>query len=212
MSVRLSSPQGRGVLLASIVGSGMAFLDSTVVNVALPRPRAALGADLAGLQWTLDAYLLTLCAFLLTGGSLGDSAGKEADVRGGGGGIRRRLAALCARASVLTLSLARGLQGLAAALLVPMSLAVVRSGIDESDQGAALGIWTGLSGVTSALGPLVGGWLVETVGWRPIFLLNLPLAGVALWAARRYLPEATSAREDLIELLNPRPPPRTVIP
>lgn len=196
MTVRLSSPRGRGVLLASIVGSGMAFLDSTVVNVALPALGRALGADLAGLQWTLDAYLLTLCAFLLTGGSLGDRLGRKPMFELGVLGFAAA-SLLCALApSVLALSLARALQGLAAALLVPLSLALVRAGIDEADQGAALGLWTGLSGVTSALGPLVGGWLVETVGWRAIFLLNLPLAAVALWAARRFLPETTRVREN----------------
>jgi MFS family permease len=196
MSVPLSSPQGRGVLLASIVGSGMAFLDSTVVNVALPALGRSLEADLAGLQWTLDAYLLTLCAFLLTGGSLGDRLGRKPMFELGVLGFAVA-SLLCALASgVLALALARALQGLAAALLVPLSLALVRAGIDESDQGAALGLWTGLSGVTSAAGPLVGGWLVEAVGWRAIFFLNLPLAAVALWAARRYLPEATRARED----------------
>ncbi|HZX43096.1 MAG TPA: MFS transporter [Myxococcaceae bacterium] len=195
MSVPLSSPQGRGVLLASIVGSGMAFLDSTVVNVALPALGRALGADLAGLQWTLDAYLLTLCAFLLVGGSLGDRLGRKPMFELGVV-VFAVASLLCGLApGVVTLALARAFQGLAAALLVPLSLALVRADIDASDQGTALGLWTGLSGVTSAVGPLVGGWLVETVGWRAIFFLNLPLAAVALWAARRFLPDATGARE-----------------
>jgi EmrB/QacA subfamily drug resistance transporter len=195
MSVPLRSARGRGVLLASIVGSGMAFLDGTVVNVALPALGRGLGADLAGLQWTVDAYLLTLCAFLLTGGSLGDRLGRKPMFELGVAGFAGA-SLLCALApSVLALTLARALQGLAAALLVPLSLSLVRAGIDEQDQGTALGLWTGLSGVTSAVGPLVGGWLVETVGWRSIFLLNLPLAAVALWAARRYLPGETRARE-----------------
>ncbi|HUM09383.1 MAG TPA: MFS transporter [Myxococcaceae bacterium] len=195
MSVPLSSPQGRGVLLASIVGSGMAFLDSTVVNVALPSLARSLGADLAGLQWTLDAYLLTLCAFLLTGGSLGDRLGRKPMFELGVLGFAVA-SLLCALApTILALTMARALQGLGASLLVPLSLALVRASIDESDQGAALGLWTGLSGVTSAAGPLVGGWLVMTVGWRAIFLLNLPLAAVALWASRRYLPDVTPARE-----------------
>lgn len=196
MSVPLSGARGRGVLLASIVGSGMAFLDSTVVNVALPALGRALGTDLAGLQWTLDAYLLTLCAFLLIGGSLGDRLGRKPMFEVGVVGFAAA-SVLCALApSVLTLSLARALQGLAAALLIPVSLALVQAEIDEPDRGTALGIWTGLSGVTSAIGPLVGGWLVEIVGWRAIFLLNLPLAGLALWAARRYLPGSTPVGEN----------------
>jgi MFS family permease len=104
---------------------------------------------------------------------------------------------LCGLApTVLTLTLARALQGVAAALLVPVSLSLVRADIDEKDQGTALGLWTGLSGVTSALGPLVGGWLVEAVSWRAIFFLNLPLAAVALWAAHRCIPDETRSREE----------------
>jgi EmrB/QacA subfamily drug resistance transporter len=174
----------------------MAFLDGTVVNVALPSLGRGLGADLAGLQWTVDAYLLTLCAFLLTGGSLGDRLGRKPMFEVGVVGFAGT-SLLCALApSVLTLALARALQGLAAALLVPLSLSLTRADIAEQDQGTALGIWTGFSGVTSAIGPLVGGWLVETVSWRAIFLLNLPLAALALWAARRYLPAETPAREE----------------
>ncbi|HET9037059.1 MAG TPA: MFS transporter [Myxococcaceae bacterium] len=195
MTVPLRSRLGRGILLASVVGSGMAFLDSTVVNVALPTLGRSLGADLAGLQWTLDAYLLTLCAFLLVGGSLGDRLGRKRMFEFGVVGFAAA-SLLCALApSILALSLARALQGLAAALLVPLSLALVRTGIDQKDQGAALGFWTGLSGVTSAAGPLVGGWLAEAVGWRAIFLLNLPLAAVALWASRRCVPDTRGAGE-----------------
>jgi EmrB/QacA subfamily drug resistance transporter len=173
----------------------MAFLDSTVVNVALPALGRSLQADLAGLQWTLDAYLLTLCAFLLVGGSLGDRLGRKPMFELGvlGFAVASLLCALSP--GILALALARGLQGLAAALLVPLSLALVRAGIRAEDQGAALGLWTGLSGVTSAAGPLVGGWLVEVVGWQAIFFLNLPLAAVALWASRRFLPDTTRAAE-----------------
>jgi len=196
VTVSLSSPNGRGILLASILGSGMAFLDGTVVNVALPALARGLGAGLAGLQWTLDAYLLTLCAFLLSGGSLGDRLGRRPMFELGVAGFAGA-SLLCGLApSVLTLTLARALQGVAAALLVPVSLSLVRADIDEQDQGTALGLWTGLSGVTSALGPLVGGWLVEAVSWRAIFFLNLPLALVALWAAHRCLPDETRGREE----------------
>jgi EmrB/QacA subfamily drug resistance transporter len=194
VSVPLRSPEGRGVLLASVVGSGMAFLDGTVVNVALPALARGLGADMAGLQWTLDGYLLTLSAFLLLGGALGDRLGRKPMFEAGVVGFAAA-SLLCALApSVLALVLARALQGLAAALLVPLSLALVRACIDEDDQGAALGLWTGLSGVSSAVGPLVGGWLVEAVSWRAIFALNLPLAVVALWAARRFLGADTHPR------------------
>jgi EmrB/QacA subfamily drug resistance transporter len=174
----------------------MAFLDGTVVNVALPALARGLGADLAGLQWTLDAYLLTLCAFLLTGGSLGDRLGRRPVFEAGAVGFAGASLLCGLSPSVLALTLARALQGVAAALLVPVSLSLVRADIDEKDQGRALGLWTGLSGVTSALGPLVGGWLVQTVSWRAIFFLNLPLAAVAVWAAHRCIPDETRTRED----------------
>jgi EmrB/QacA subfamily drug resistance transporter len=194
MSVPLRSPAGRGVLVASIVGSGMAFLDGTVVNVALPTLGRALHTDLAGLQWTVDAYLLTLTAFLLIGGSLGDRLGRARVFSTGvvGFALASVLCGLAPTATMLTA--ARALQGVAAALLVPLSLALVRACIRAEDQGEAIGIWTGLSGVTSAAGPLVGGWLVQVASWRAIFFLNLPLGLVALWAARRSLPPEANAR------------------
>ena len=199
MTVPLRSSRGRGILLASILGSGMAFLDGTVVNVALPALARGLGADLAGLQWTLDAYLLTLCAFLLTGGSLGDRLGRRPMFSVGVIGFAGASLLCGLSPTVFTLTLARALQGLAAALLVPVSLSLVRAELDDKDQGTALGLWTGFSGVTSALGPLVGGWLVEAVSWRAIFFLNLPLAAIAVWAAHRCIParERTGERTSL---------------
>lgn len=196
MSVPLKSSRGRGILLASILGSGMAFLDGTVVNVALPALARGLGADLAGLQWTLDAYLLTLSAFLLIGGNLGDRLGRRPMFELGAVGFAGASLLCGLSPTVLTLTLARALQGLAAALLVPVSLSLVRAELDEKDQGTALGLWTGFSGVSSAIGPLVGGWLVEAVSWRAIFFLNLPLAAVAVWAARRCIPARTARREE----------------
>jgi EmrB/QacA subfamily drug resistance transporter len=196
MSVPLRSAAGRGALAASILGSGMAFLDGTVVNVALPAIGKALHTDLAGLQWTVDAYLLTLTAFLLIGGSLGDRLGRARVFSAGVVGFLLA-SMLCALApSAFALTAARALQGVAGALLVPLSLALVRVSIREEDQGQALGIWTGLSGVTSAAGPLVGGWLVSAVSWRAIFFLNIPLGLVALWVARRSLPTTADARSE----------------
>lgn len=189
-AVRLRSARGRGVLLATVLGSGIAFLDTTVVNVALPALQRALGTDLAGLQWVMDAYLLFLSALLLVGGALGDRLG------------RRRVftlgliafavaSALCGLApTVETLIVARALQGIGAALLVPGSLSIVKSSFDESEQGAAIGAWAGLSGISTALGPLLGGWLIDVASWRWIFFLNLPLAAVAVWASRRFVPES----------------------
>ncbi|MCI0569636.1 MAG: MFS transporter [Myxococcaceae bacterium] len=188
--LRLASARGRGTLLATVLGSGIAFLDTTVVNVALPTLGRELDAGMAGLQWTVDAYLLTLGALLLLGGALGDRYG------------RRRLfvvglvwfavaSALCGLApGVEVLVAARAVQGMGAALLTPGSLALLRSSFREGEQGQAVGAWAGLSGVSTAFGPLLGGWLVDAVSWRLIFLINLPLAALAVWAALRWVPES----------------------
>ena len=182
---------GRLVLLATVLGSGMAQLDGTVVNVALPRIGAALHAGLTSLQWTVNAYTLTLSGLLLLGGALGDRLG------------RRRVfvvgvvwfavaSALCAAApSAGLLVAARAVQGIGAALLTPGSLAIIQAVFVPRDRAAAVGAWSGLGGVASAAGPLVGGLLVgvATWGWRLVFLLNLPVAVVAVRAAR-HVPES----------------------
>jgi EmrB/QacA subfamily drug resistance transporter len=185
---RLATSQGRGVVLASVLGSGMAFLDGTAVNVALPALQRELGAGMAGLQWTVDAFLLTLSAFLLLGGSLGDVFGQRRIFVLGVAWFALASAACGLVTSTLALTLARAFQGIAAAVLVPGSLAVLRTAIAEEDQGTAIGVWAGLSGVTTAAGPILGGWLVQSVSWRAIFFINLPLAAAAIWAALRYLP------------------------
>jgi len=187
--VRFASARGRLILLATVLGSGMAFLDSTVVNVALPSIGRDLDADLAGLQWTINAYALTLAGLLLIGGSLGDHFG------------RRRIfvfgiawfavaSLLCAVApSIETLIAARAIQGIGAALLTPGSLALLQATFHPDDRGAAIGAWSGLAGVSTAIGPFVGGWLVDAASWRLIFLINLPLAAGVVWAARA-IPES----------------------
>ena len=167
----------------------MAFLDSTVVNVALPAIERDLDAGVSGLQWTVDAYLVTLSALLLLGGSLGDLYG------------RRRLfvvglvvftaaSVLCGLApSIGTLVVARAVQGIGAALLVPESLALISAAFHPDDRGAAIGAWSGLSGISTAIGPFVAGWLID-VSWRWVFLINVPLAAVAVVVALRYVPES----------------------
>ncbi len=184
----LHSAQGRGVVVAAILGSGMAFLDGTAINVALPTLQRELGVGLQGLQWTLDAYLLTLSALLLLGGSLGDVFGQRRVFVAGVAWFALASVACGCVSSALGLVLARALQGVGGAILVPGSLATLRTGIAPEDQGAAIGTWAGLSGVTTAVGPLLGGWLVQAISWRAVFFLNLPLAAAALWAALRYLP------------------------
>ncbi|MCU1429519.1 MAG: transrane efflux protein [Actinomycetia bacterium] len=187
--LRLGSAQGRYVLAAAVLGSGIAFLDSTVVNVALPTIGNDLHADLHALQWVLDAYLITLTAFLLLGGSLGDTYGRKRIFVYGLVGFTVA-SVLCGIApNVSALIVARALQGTAGALLVPGSLALISSSFAVEDRGAAVGAWSGLTGVTSAIGPFVGGWLIDAVSWRLIFLINVPLAIVAVLIATRHVAE-----------------------
>lgn len=189
-AIPLRSGRGRGVLAAAVLASGMAFLDGTAVNVALPALARELGAGLTGLQWVVDAYLLTLSAFLLLGGALGDALGRRR-VFSAGVALFAVTSALCGLApSLPVLWASRALQGAAAALLVPGSLAIVRGTFAPGEQGEAVGAWAGLSGVTTAAGPLLGGWLVQAASWRLVFLINVPVAAAALYLTRRCVPEA----------------------
>ncbi|MEV2241700.1 MFS transporter [Micromonospora sp. NPDC049891] len=189
-ALRLRSSAGRGTLAAAVLASGMVFLDSTVVNVALPRLGAELDASVAGLQWTINGYLLTLAAFVLLGGALGDRFG------------RRRIFLLgivwFTAASVLCglalrtdwLVAARFLQGAGGALLTPGSLALLQASFHPDDRAKTIGAWSGLSGVSTALGPFIGGWLIDALSWRWIFFLNVPLAVLVVLATLRWVPES----------------------
>ncbi|MGH9031043.1 MAG: DHA2 family efflux MFS transporter permease subunit, partial [Acidimicrobiia bacterium] len=189
-TIAFGTARARWVILAAILGSGIAFLDSTVVNVALPAIQDDLGGGLSGLQWTVDGYLLTLSALLLLGGALGDEYGRK---RIFVAGLVAFTAAsvLCGIApNIGTLIAARALQGIGGALLVPGSLALISASFREEDRGAAIGAWSGLTGVSTAIGPFLGGWLVDSVSWRLVFLINVPLAAVAVWVAIRHVPES----------------------
>jgi len=182
--------RGRWVLAATVLGSGMAFVDATVVNVALPRIGESLDAGLAGLQWTINGYTLTLASLILLGGSLGDRFG------------RRRVfvigvtwfavaSLLCGIApNIETLVAARALQGIGGALLTPGSLAILQSSFRPEDRARAIGAWSGLGGVAGAAGPFIGGYLVQAVSWRLIFLINLPLAIAVVVITVRHVPES----------------------
>ncbi|MEV0699755.1 MFS transporter [Saccharopolyspora sp. NPDC050389] len=188
-AVALRSQSGRWIIFATILGSGVAFLDGSVVNVALPAIGRDVGGDLSVLQWVLDAYLLTLSALLLLGGALGDRYGRRRVYTLGL--VLFTLASLgCGLApNGAALITARLLQGVGGALLVPGSLALINSTIRHDDRGEAVGRWAGLTGVSSAIGPFVGGWLVDAASWRWVFFINVPIAAAALLALR-HVPES----------------------
>ncbi len=188
-SVSYASPAGRWVLLATVLGSGVAMLDGTVVNVALPTIGRDLHERFAGLQWTVNAYTLTLAGFLLLGGSLGDRLGRRKVFVVGVAWftVASVLCGLAPNGGVLIA--ARALQGVGGALLVPGSLALIEASFRVQDRPAAVGAWSGLGGVATAIGPLLGGWLVG-FSWRYVFLINLPLAAVVIWVTLRHVPES----------------------
>jgi EmrB/QacA subfamily drug resistance transporter len=181
---------GPWILAATILGSAMAFIDGTVVNVALPQIQARLNATAIDAQWIVESYALFLAALILVGGSLGDHYG------------RRRIFTLgvvmFAAASVLCglasspeqLIVARAVQGVGGALLVPGSLAIISASFEEERRGRAIGTWSGFSGITAAIGPVLGGFLVDNVSWRAAFFINVPLAVVVLWISFRHVPES----------------------
>ncbi|HEX2084480.1 MAG TPA: DHA2 family efflux MFS transporter permease subunit [Solirubrobacteraceae bacterium] len=181
----LTAAQKRITLLAAIMGSFVALLDSTVVNVALPSIRDDLGGGLAGQQWIVNAYLLLLGSLILIGGSLGDVYGERrvfvVGVAGFGGA-----SVLCAAAPSLELLVAgRALQGAFGALLTPASLAIIVGAFSGDERGAAIGSWTAYSGIAALVGPLVGGWLVDALSWRWIFAINVPFVAITLLLTAR---------------------------
>ncbi|HEU4804018.1 MAG TPA: MFS transporter [Solirubrobacterales bacterium] len=180
---------GRWVLAIAVLGSGIVFLDGTVVNVALPRIGEDFDAQTSSLQWILNGYMLTLASLILLGGSLGDRHGRRLIFVVG---VLWFTAAslLCAIApSANALIVARLLQGVGGALLTPGSLAMIEASFRREDRARAIGAWSGLGGVATALGPLLGGWLVEAVSWRAIFLINVPIGAFVALMATRHVPE-----------------------
>ncbi|MGH7657259.1 MAG: MFS transporter, partial [Gemmatimonadales bacterium] len=194
--IRLKSPEGRWTIAASVLGSGAVFLESTVVNVALPGMARNLGTGMAGLQWVVNGYLLSLSALMLLGGSLGDFLSRRRVFAWGLIGFAVSTALCAVAPGLVVLVILRVLQGAAGALLVPNSLALLEEMFVEEDRGTAIGQWAGWSAVSTAAGPLFGGWLVDAGNWRWVFASVVPFALMAAWIALRRMPEGSMRTRD----------------
>ncbi|HZY65603.1 MAG TPA: MFS transporter [Rubrobacteraceae bacterium] len=192
---------GPWVLAAAIIASGMGFMDGTIVNVALPVIQRNLGATAVDALWIVESYALLLAALILVGGSLGDHYGRRR-VFMIGIAIFTIASVWCGLSpSSESLIAARAVQGIGGALMIPGSLAIISSSFSDEDRGKAIGTWAGFSGVTAAIGPVVGGLLIDFVSWRAAFLINIPLALVALYICLRHIPESRdpdAARLDFV--------------
>jgi len=193
--------RGRWVLAATILASSMAFIDGTVVNVALPFLQTNLNATAIGIQWVVEAYALFLSALLLVGGSLGDRYGRRRIFIIGVVVFALASAACGLAANIEQLIIARAAQGIGGALLVPGSLALISSCFSEEERGKAIGTWSGFSAMTTAFGPVLGGWLVEHVSWRAVFFLNLPLALAVILISIWRVPETIEENHDPLDWL-----------
>jgi EmrB/QacA subfamily drug resistance transporter len=190
---------GTWILVATILGSSMAFIDSTVVNVALPAVQASFHATVVDVQWVVESYGLFLGALILVGGSLGDLFGRRLTFVTGVA-IFAVASAICgAAANIHQLIIARSIQGMGAALLVPGSLAMISTAFDEKSRGQAIGIWSGFTAITTAVGPVLGGWLVEHASWRWVFFINLPLAAGVIAISLWRIPESHSPNAGRID-------------
>ena len=192
----LDSRAGRSVIAAAVLGSGMALLDGTVVNVALVRIGEELRAGMSDLQWITNGYLLALASLILLGGSLGDRFGRRRVFVIGVAWFTLASAACGLAQSPGQLVVARVLQGVGGALLTPGSLSLIQSSFRPGDRGKAIGAWSGLGGIASAAGPFVGGWLVQYASWRWAFLVNVPLGVATIWIAQLHVPESRDERAD----------------
>jgi EmrB/QacA subfamily drug resistance transporter len=186
---------GPWVLAATILGSSMAFIDGTVVNVALPALQSALGATVSQVQWVVECYALFLAALLLVGGSLGDLYGRR-KIFAVGVILFAGASSWCGfAANVGQLIAARGFQGIGGALLVPGSLALISASFPSEERGRAIGTWSGFTAITAAVGPVLGGWLIQHASWRWVFFLNLPIAAVVLGLTSFRVPESRNQEQ-----------------
>src|SRR5471030_1425857 len=201
--VRVDSPvtstgarQKRWVLVCAVLASTMAFVDESVVNVALPRMEADLHTSLSAMQWVINAYTLSMSALLLIGGAAGDRFGRRRIFMIGVSVFTLASIACGLAPNPDALIAARAIQGVGAAFLIPCGLALISAVYGEKERGAAIGVWSGASAVAAGAGPIIGGWIVDHASWRAIFLINPILAVPALWIAVRYLAESRETEND----------------
>src|SRR6058998_1137941 len=196
-----SKTRGRWILAATILASSMAFIDGTVVNVALPALQTNLNATATDVQWVVESYALFLSALLLVGGSLGDHYGRRRIFLLGVAIFAIASGACGFAGDIHQLIAARALQGFGAALLVPGSLAIISNSFSEQERGRAIGLWSGFSAITTGIGPVFGGWLIENVSWRAVFFINLPLALVVVLISLRHVAENSDRETTRVDWL-----------
>ena len=194
-----SKARGRWILAATILASSMAFIDGTVVNVALPALQTNLNATAVDVQWVIESYALLLSALLLVGGSLGDHYGRRRIFLLGVAIFAIASGACGLAGNIRQLIGARAIQGFGAALLVPGSLAIISNSFSEKERGRAIGVWSGFSAMTTAIGPVLGGWLIEHVSWRAVFFINLPLALIVILISNRHIAETRDRESTRID-------------
>jgi len=192
---------GYWILAATILGSSMAFIDSTVVNVALPALQTSLQATIVDVQWVVESYGLLLAALILVGGSLGDLFGRRRMFLVGVGIFAAASIACGLSLNIQQLVIARSAQGVGAAFLVPGSLSIISASFDEQTRGQAIGTWSGFTAITTAVGPVLGGWLIEHASWRWAFFINVPLAAAVVAISLRHIPESRNASTGQVDWL-----------
>jgi len=199
--VTITSLEGKLILTATILASGMAFLDGSVVGIAVPTIQAKLNATITGIQWIVNGYTLMLCSLILISGALGDKFGRK-KIFIYGIGLFIISSYLCSISqSINQLVIFRIIQGIGGAMMVPGSLSIINIAFEEHNRGYAIGVWSGFAGGVGALAPLLGGWLVQTFGWPSVFYINIPLGIIALLLAFKYIPETRDNESTQIDIL-----------
>jgi EmrB/QacA subfamily drug resistance transporter len=200
-AVPCTAQAGRWILAAAILGSSMAFIDSTVVNVALPALQASLHATVVGVQWVVESYGLFSGALILVGGSLGDLLGRRLIFLIGVGLFAAASIACGLASNIQQLVVARSVQGVGAAFLVPGSLSIISASFDEKTRGRAIGTWSGFTAITTAVGPVLGGWLIEHASWRWAFFINIPIAAAVIAISLHRIPESRNCSAGHVDWL-----------